>query len=96
MGLPASIVDALQRGGRAIRIGDEDALFVVFHEPWAREITEDEFEEGMDPDRPRADLGANARRQERAPLSAIRLVQCRTCVRQYYAGYLNDQTESGE
>jgi superfamily II DNA helicase RecQ len=36
-GLPSTIVDALQRGGRAIRIVSVDpALFVVFYDPWAQ------------------------------------------------------------
>ena len=77
-------------------MGDETALFVVFHEPWASEIDEEEFADGTDPDRPRADLGTNARRQERAPLSGVRLVKCRTCLRRYYADYLNDKTDSGK
>ena len=39
-GLPSTIVDALQRGGRAIRIVSFDpALFVVFYDPWALEIS---------------------------------------------------------
>ncbi|KAF9486495.1 P-loop containing nucleoside triphosphate hydrolase protein [Pholiota conissans] len=92
VGLPATIVDAIQRGGRAIRTGNETALFVVFHEEWALNIKEDEYPEGIDPDRPRADLRSNSRAQERAPLSGIRLAQCTICLRQFYADYLNDQT----
>lgn len=95
LGLPSTIVDALQRGGRGIRIGNEHALFVVFYEAWALEIGEDEFMAGDDPDRPRANLKLNSRAQERAPLSAIRLVRCPTCLRKFYASYLNDQTELG-
>ncbi|KAF9470443.1 hypothetical protein BDN70DRAFT_821377 [Pholiota conissans] len=95
LGLPSTIVDALQRGGRAIRTGDETALFIVFHEQWALDIKESEFMDGTDPDRPRANLGLHPRAQERAPLSAVRLVQCKTCLRKYYAEYLCDEAENG-
>ncbi|KAF8151358.1 P-loop containing nucleoside triphosphate hydrolase protein [Crassisporium funariophilum] len=90
IGLPPTIVDALQRGGRGIRVGDEHALFVVFNKSWALEIDEDEFMEGTDPDRPRTKLGIHSRAQERAPLLAIQLVRSRTCLRKFYADYLDD------
>ncbi|KAF8169076.1 P-loop containing nucleoside triphosphate hydrolase protein, partial [Pholiota molesta] len=94
IGLPPTIVDALQRGGRGIWVGDEHALFVIFYESWALEIDEDEYMEGTDPDRPRAKLGVHSRAQERAPLSAIQLVRCRTCLRKFYADYLDDCAEN--
>jgi len=102
VGLPTNIVDALQRGGRAIRIGDEHALFVVFYEPWALEINLEDYldingsQNIDDPDRPRDKLRVNSQRRERAPYSSVRLVQCRTCLRQFYADYLNDKSVTGE
>lgn len=98
-GLPSTIVDALQRGGRAIRTGNEDALFVIFYESWALEINPEEYNEGKylhDPDRPRQDLRPSSQRRERAPYSSLRLVQSSTCIREYFAQYLNDTTESGK
>lgn len=95
VGLPVTVVDALQRGGRAIRVGNEHAIFVVFHETWALEVDEAEYMDGSDPDRPRANLAQHSRAQERAPLSAVRLVQCGTCLRGFYADYLDDQSEEG-
>lgn len=94
-GLPKTIVDALQRGGRAIRIGNETALFVVFYESWALNIDESNYMEGTDPDRPCANIGQNSRVQDRAPLSAVRLVRCPTCLRGFYANYLDDRSDSG-
>ncbi|KDR79157.1 hypothetical protein GALMADRAFT_63303 [Galerina marginata CBS 339.88] len=98
VGLPTNIVDALQRGGRAIRTGDEHALFVVFYEPWALEINLEDYldtnrSNGIDdPDRPRDKLKVNSQRRERAPYSSVRLVQRPTCLRQFYAEYLNDHS----
>ena len=43
VGLPTNIVDALQWGGRAIRIGDEHALFVMFYESWALEMNLEDY-----------------------------------------------------
>ena len=51
VGLPSTIVDALQRGGRAIRIVSvEPALFVVFYDPWALEINKEEYTYGSPED----------------------------------------------
>jgi hypothetical protein len=64
-GLPSTVVDGLQRGGRALRVSDDTALFVVFHEAWALEIEEKEYTGDVtDPDRPRKDLKLSSRRQE--------------------------------
>ena len=102
VGLPTNIVDALQRGGRAICVGDENALFVVFYEPWALEIDLEDYlnvngsQTIDDPDKPRDKLRVNSQRRERAPYSSVRLVQCPTCLRQFYADYLNDKLVTGE
>ena len=52
--------------------------------------------DGPDPDRPRAELRLNSRAPERAPLSAVRLVKCCYCLREFYAEYLDDHAEDGE
>jgi superfamily II DNA or RNA helicase len=51
-GLPGTTVDTLQRAGRALRNSDEDALFVVFYDPWVTDISLDEYKDGdlLDPD----------------------------------------------
>jgi superfamily II DNA helicase RecQ len=94
-GLPSTIVDALQRAGRAIRTGNEPALFVLFHESWALEIDPDNYMEGTDPDRPRSNLDTHSRQRDRAPLSVVRLIRCSSCLRQFFADYLNDQSTIG-
>jgi hypothetical protein len=74
----------------------ETALFVLFYEAWALEIKEADYTgDTSDPDRPRNDLRLASRRPERAPLSAIQLVQLRTCLRQFFASYLNDTSPEG-
>ncbi|KAH9017400.1 P-loop containing nucleoside triphosphate hydrolase protein [Lactarius hengduanensis] len=57
-GLPGTMVDVLQRAGRALCNSNEDALFIVFYESWAHELSLDEYSEGDlgDPDRPRSTL----------------------------------------
>ncbi|KAF8166050.1 P-loop containing nucleoside triphosphate hydrolase protein [Pholiota molesta] len=94
-GLPSTIVDALQRAGRAIRTGNEPALFVLFHESWALEIDPDDYMEGTDPDRPRSNLDTHSRQRDRAPLSVVRLIRCSSCLRQFFTDYLNDQSTIG-
>ena len=55
-------MDALQRGGRAIRQSDDDALFVIFYESWVLDINLDDYSTGdlLDPDRPLKDLHENS------------------------------------
>lgn len=95
-GLPSTTVDTLQRGGRALRVSRDWALFVLFYEAWALVIKEDEYTgDVLDPDRPRKDLRISSRRAERAPFSGIRLVQSKTCLRRFFASYLNDTLLEG-
>ena len=95
-GLPSTIVDALQRAGRALRTSMEPALFVLFYEAWALDIKEMDYTgDVQDPDRPRHDLQLSSKRPDRAPLSAVRLIQLKTCIRQYFADYLNDKSPEG-
>ena len=81
-GLPNTMVDILQRGGRALRNSDEGALFIIFYEPWVHDISLDEYTEGdlCDPDRPRGPLKSSSQRRERAPFSCLGLVKSTTCL----------------
>lgn len=101
MGLPSTVVDALQRGGRANRTAQEPVLFVMFYDPWVLDIDQADFDKNaqkflQDPDRPREELRIAAQRRERAPLSLINLAQSDTCLRSLFAQYLNDSTPQGE
>ncbi|KAF8225112.1 P-loop containing nucleoside triphosphate hydrolase protein [Tricholoma matsutake] len=78
-GLPSNIVDMLQRGGRVGR----------------REGSQGFHGNSDDPDRPRALLKPAATRKDRAPLSCVRFVQCKQCLRMFFANYLGDTTENG-
>jgi hypothetical protein len=97
VGLPATIVDALQRGGRAIRQSDDDALFVIFYEPWVLDIDLDDYSTGniLDPDRPRKDLHDNSLRRDRAPYFSVKLIQDKICLRKSFADYLGDTLPGG-
>jgi hypothetical protein len=89
-------VDVLQRAGRALRTSMETALFVLFYEAWALEIKITDYTGDIqDPDRPRHDLRLSSKRSERAPLSGVRLIQLVTCIRQYFAEYLDDKSAEG-
>lgn len=96
-GLPGTTVDTLQRAGRALRNSDEDALFVIFYDPWVNDISPDEYKDGdsSDPDRPRSQLRPNSQRRDRIPLSSLNLVKCATCLRVQFANYLNDTSQAG-
>ncbi|KAF8264318.1 P-loop containing nucleoside triphosphate hydrolase protein [Lactarius quietus] len=96
-GLPGSMVDILQHGGHALRNSDEDALFVVFYEPWVHDISLDEYNEGDsgDPDQPRCQLKPSSKRHECAPFSCLKLVKSATCLCAEFALYLNDTSQLG-
>ena len=91
------MVDVLQRGGRALRNSNDDALFVVFYEPWVHEVALDEYNEGDlgDPDRPRGTLKTSSQRRERAPYSCLKLVKSSSCLRAQFASYLGDMSAAG-
>ena len=52
VGLPTTTINILQRGGRAFRNSTEDALFVIFYEPWLNDINLNKYNDGdpLDPD----------------------------------------------
>lgn len=97
MGLPGDIVDALQRGGRVGRRDGDEGLFVIFYESWALEISLDEFDDGdiNDPDRPRKPLKPTSQKRDRASYSSVKMVQCKTCLRVFFATYLSDAAANG-
>lgn len=97
VGLPSTTTDTLQRGGRAFRSSNEDALFVMFHEPWVHEISLDDFQnfDAADLDRPRAPLKANSQRRERAPFYSVKITQERLCIRKGFSTYLGDESTDG-
>lgn len=96
-GIPGNIVDTLQRGGRIGRRDGDRGLFVIFYEPWALLISLDEFTNGDldDPDRPRTVLKPTSTKKERVARSSLQLIQCRSCLRYFFANYLNDLSPNG-
>jgi hypothetical protein len=96
VGLPTTIVDGLQRGGRAIRQSNEDALFVIFYEHWVLDINLENYTgDPLDPDRPRTELRDNSHRRDRAPYSSVKLIQGKMCIRAFFSDYLNDKLPGG-
>ena len=98
-GLPATGVDTLQRGGRALRTGDDHALFVIFYDPWVDEINLEEFSTGdlLDPDRPRKKFDKNKKstRRERASYFSVKIIRDHVCIRGSCADYLGDKSIEG-
>jgi superfamily II DNA or RNA helicase len=92
VGLPGTMVDILQHGGRALRNSDNDALFIIFYEPWVHDVPLEEYSEGDlgDPDRPRCTLKQSSQQCDCAPFSCLKLVKSTTCLRAEFASYLND------
>ncbi|KAF6744012.1 P-loop containing nucleoside triphosphate hydrolase protein, partial [Ephemerocybe angulata] len=92
-GLPSTVVDTLQRAGRAIRTGTEDALFILFYDLSVHDIALEEYSNGDqgDSDRPRTNLTMrNPNRKDRAPYFLVELIQSRRCIRASFAKYLNE------
>jgi hypothetical protein len=98
-GLPATGVDTLQRGGRAIRTGNGDALFVIFYDSWVNEIDLEEFLTGdlLDPNRPRKKFDKNKKStcRERASYFSVKTIKGQVCIRESYAEYLGDKSTEG-
>ncbi|KAF6749455.1 P-loop containing nucleoside triphosphate hydrolase protein [Ephemerocybe angulata] len=98
VGIPPTGVDAIQRGGRGGRQPGSQALFVIFHEPFANEIDLGEYKgRGIDlndPDRPRNKLKTSSNRRDRAPYFMTQLIQSSECIRrQLNKNYLNDESD---
>ncbi|KAG2003761.1 ATP-dependent DNA helicase recQ [Coprinopsis cinerea AmutBmut pab1-1] len=93
VGVPGSLVEAIQRGGRGGRREGSISLFVVFYETWAKGVAISDYTSGdlNDPDRTLVSpLPQRASQKQRAPLSSIRFVQCTNCLRVFFAQELND------
>ncbi|EDR07604.1 uncharacterized protein LACBIDRAFT_327990 [Laccaria bicolor S238N-H82] len=95
--LPSTTTDTLQCGDRAFHNSTEDALFVIFYEPWIEEISLDNFKnfDMTDLDRPRMTLKANSQLHERAPFYRVKICQEISCTRKGFANYLGDQSTDG-
>ncbi|KAF8906797.1 hypothetical protein CPB84DRAFT_1813709 [Gymnopilus junonius] len=86
VGLPSTTTDTLQRGGCAFQSSNEDALFVMFHEPWVHEISLDDFQnfDAADLDCPRVPLKANSQ--------CVKITQECLCIQKGFSTYLGDES----
>lgn len=94
---PAASLMFFQQGGRVGHRDGSQGLFVLFYEPWALTIPLDKYANSRsdDPDRPRVLSKPAALRKDRAPLSCVKLVQCKTCLQEFLASYLGDNADNG-
>ncbi|RXW23949.1 hypothetical protein EST38_g1909 [Candolleomyces aberdarensis] len=93
VGVPPSIVEALQHGGCGGRKAGSQSLFLVFYEPWACDILLDEYTAGdtNNPDRTcRIPLPLRPTRPERACYASLQFVQYWSCLRVFFGNHLND------
>lgn len=97
-GIPKNLSEALQRGGRAVRDGQLWGLYLMMIETWALEANlTDEHNDTNDPDKPYTitALKKNPSKRDRTGCAVLRYVQSKTCLREFFAKYLNDQTPTG-
>ena len=88
----------VQPAGRAARDSSTHGLFLVMVKPWAFELQleQNKLDTG-NPDKPNVGtIKKNSTKQERTGCAAIQFVQSKTCLREFLATYLNDQTPSGK
>ncbi|EPQ53881.1 P-loop containing nucleoside triphosphate hydrolase protein [Gloeophyllum trabeum ATCC 11539] len=96
-GLCDNLADKLQRGGRAGRDDDTEALFLTMTEPWALNVKLPQLAPGSlisdcgdneDMDTPASPTAAG--KEGRVGKAVIRYVQSKTCLRAFWAEYLGD------
>ncbi|KAF9234844.1 P-loop containing nucleoside triphosphate hydrolase protein, partial [Melanogaster broomeanus] len=95
-GICKNVAETVQRAGRAVRDPGLNGLYLAMVEPWVLELPAslgDDDSDANDPDRPWAGaVKKNSSKQDRTGLAAIGFIQSRTCLRQYLAKYLDDQS----
>lgn len=66
VGLPGTTVNTLQHAGHALWNSNDDALFIIFYEPWVHEIALSKYTEGnlSDPDHLHGKLRSCAQHHE--------------------------------
>ncbi|KAG2751384.1 hypothetical protein P692DRAFT_20847011 [Suillus brevipes Sb2] len=87
-GIPKNISEALQRGGLW-------GLYLMMIETWALEVNLiDEHNDTNDPDKPYTitALKKNPSKRDCTGCAALQYVQSKTCLQEFFAKYLNDQT----
>ncbi|KAF9219319.1 hypothetical protein BS17DRAFT_717772, partial [Gyrodon lividus] len=97
-GMCKNMAEMLQRAGRAARDQSLTGLFLIMAEPWAFGTSlDDKPFDRMDPDKPYAGtVKKSSSKQERTGCAALHLIQSTTCLRQFFALYLNDQSSQGK
>ncbi|KAG9310628.1 hypothetical protein JVU11DRAFT_9196 [Chiua virens] len=98
-GICKNRTEAAQRAGRAVRDQGLRGLYLEMVEPWAlnSELTSVEGDEqSSDPDRPYAGtVKKTSSKQDRTGYASLRFVQSETCLREFFAKYLNDRSPEG-
>ncbi|KII83572.1 hypothetical protein PLICRDRAFT_119303, partial [Plicaturopsis crispa FD-325 SS-3] len=97
-GLTTNGTDSVQRAGRGGRDSTTCALFLVMAEPWAYDIEIEADDEDPDPDKPHMPKpkDGNRSKQDRIGRASLAYVQSSGCLRQFWASYLSDHSETGK
>ncbi|KAF8452791.1 P-loop containing nucleoside triphosphate hydrolase protein [Boletus edulis BED1] len=93
-GLCKNMAEAAQRAGRAVRDPGLHGLYLAMVEPWALGLTlAEDQQSASDPDRPYAGMvKKNASKQDRTSYASLRFAQSQTCLRKFFAEYLDDRS----
>ncbi|KIK40440.1 hypothetical protein CY34DRAFT_24809 [Suillus luteus UH-Slu-Lm8-n1] len=93
-GVPCNMSEAVQRGGCAARDDETFGQLLMMVEPWALELElTDKHDDINDPDKPYAGMiKKNSSKQDRTGCAVLRYIQSKTCLREFYAKYLYDET----
>lgn len=91
------MAEAVQRAGRAVRDPGLHGLYLAMLEPWALGLDLVEHDDHTsDPDRPYAGIvKKNSSKQDRTGYASLRFSQSRSCLRKFFAEYLDDQSPEG-
>jgi hypothetical protein len=90
--------EAGQCGGQAAQDDEICGLFSMMVKPWALELElTDEHNDINDPDKPFAGVtNKKSSKQDHTSCAALRYIQSKTCLGEFYAKYLHDETPSGD
>ncbi|KAH0831172.1 hypothetical protein J3R83DRAFT_13749 [Lanmaoa asiatica] len=94
-GICKNMAEMIQRAGHAVRDPNLTGLFLVMVETWAIELglgnSNDKAEANRD--KPYAGLvKMNSSKQDRTSIASLQFVQSKTCLREFFAGYLGDNS----
>lgn len=93
VGLLSNIIDLLQCGGHVGQRDGSKGLSILFYDPWALTLPLDDYNNAYsdNPDWPHCSTKAATSKKDHPALPCVQLVQCKDCLRQFFATYLGDR-----